>query len=242
MRCGPHPHSSPRAPFSRWNRFLYKAGGSTAAQSRPQEGNKEDRQRSSELLSGKLGTTRNGETWFPGKRKMVSEPASPSPSGHLSSRSPPLGVPFLAGMRSTRRLHSPCAAPSSPVPLFHSLRQPPCLLPSPSFLLRLSPWKSAFPCEINFSRHCGGDGRRPLGSETTGVSGSVRKGSQPAQSQGDLSTTALGARNPAAWPGVRELQCPGQASPTGRSPGPSVCWLCVFPAAGAPVPLSAEPP
>lgn len=114
MRCGPHPHSSLRAPFPRWNHFC-KARGSAAAQSQPQEGKKEDCQRSAELL-GKLGTTWKREIWFPGKRKIVREPPSPPLSRHLSS-GPPSRVPCLAGMRGTRRLHSPCAASSSPVPV-----------------------------------------------------------------------------------------------------------------------------
>lgn len=86
----------------------------------------------------------------------------------------------------------------------------------PSFLRRLSPWKSAFTREINFSRQRQGSGRRPLGSETTGISGSVRKGSRPALSERECGPTRVrlpeGARSPGrlarcaelpvAWPRV----------------------------------------
>lgn len=69
----------------------------------------------------------------------------------------------------------------------------------PSFFHRLSPWKSAFIREINFGRQRQGSGRCPLGSETTGISGSVRKGSRPTQTERECGSTGVpppqGARN-----------------------------------------------
>ena len=91
------------------------------SQSRPQEGKKEGRQRKKveNLLWGKLGTTRNGETWFPGKTDIW-EANRP----HYLPRG--TRAPFRKGVRGTRLLHWPSAASPSPVSLylFHSLCQP----------------------------------------------------------------------------------------------------------------------
>ena len=135
------------------------------------------------------------------------------PSGHPDP-APPSHAPFRAGMRGTRR---PCFTLSS-VPVSIPLPAPArvsarlgALSSRPSFFHRLSPWKSSFIREINFSRQRQGSGRRPLGSETTGISGSGRKGSRPAQSERECGLTGVplseGARNPG-----RLARCEGAAS------------------------------
>lgn len=185
---------------------------------------------------------------------MVGEPCSPPPAGHLSPgpHPPRSRVPFLAGMRGTRRPRSPCAAGAA-VPGSAPLSAPASWaawggVPSsrPSLLLRPSAWKSAFAREINFSPGSAGVGG-PAASTWLGSNWAQRSWSE---------------RVAAGW----EPEGPEDGRPRGRGPGAGagppgqVCgscsvlakpsererrWLPVgwpraLPAAGAPVPLPAS--
>lgn len=137
MRGGPHPHQSLRAPFL--GRTVYAKPGALLL---PSPGRRKERRKVAKkvenFLWGKLGTTRNGETWFPGK------------TGRWEAKYLP---------RGTRTLHPPrmplsargcvaLAARASPSPvslfLFHSLRRPESL-PASELSPRAPPSSTVYP-------------------------------------------------------------------------------------------------
>lgn len=169
---------------------------------------------------GKLGTTRNGETWFPGKTDTW-EANRP----HYLPRG--TRAPFHTGVRGTRLLHWPSAASPSPVSLylFHSLCQP---LFAPEGSPRAPPSSIVYPhgnrllyMRLTSPDSAKGAGSFPLARKRLGSAVQFGKGLCQLRARGSVArplpkgTRNLGllARCEVAWPSVSALSLPQPECP-----------------------------
>lgn len=142
MRGGLHPQQSLRTPFLGGTVFAKPGALLLPSPSRRKERKVAKKKKVENFLWGKLGTTRNGETWFPGKTDIW-EANRP----HCLPRG--TRAPFRTGVRGTR----PCTGPA----LLHPL-QCPCIYFTPcaslcslrSGLLAPHLLPSSIPMEIGF--------------------------------------------------------------------------------------------